>query len=186
MRMERKDVLNSMWERGVQIDVVCGEDEWSGSGVIVGTGEIWTAGHVLDCPVVPELTVTLMKDGSVLPGVTAMVHETLDFGVLVAGVVADPIEMAPMPEAGGVVCILPALPRRVHQCGEVQLTSTREGGDNNLVWNGVVFFGNSGSGIYDLQGRLVGITTQMIPLPSGQVVGARGVSVVENGLHPVN
>lgn len=67
-----------------------------------------------------------------------------------------PIHIGPLPGLGEVVCAATAVPMWTYRCDRVQPPIGNDS-SNSFVFGGMTSFGNSGSGVYDSQGRLVGI-----------------------------
>ena len=72
---------------------------------------------------------------------------TIDRPVVAEAVVGEP------------VCAATATPERGWSCGRVEMIATE--GDDNIVHTARTMKGNSGGGVYDSLGRLVGIVTSM-------------------------
>lgn len=161
--------------RSVAIVAICPDMRSAGgTGVIVRGRRVLTALHVINCG--PDLD----KNGSADPSafVAPMVIMFRDRGghdyvAHMVGLAGDrdiaaleaesDIEDAPPPaelaDAGraGRVCFAPGLPQRGRVCGEISGRYDRA--DLGIYHTGGVTFGNSGSGLYDGRGRLVGIVT---------------------------
>jgi hypothetical protein len=73
----------------------------------------------------------------------------------------------PPPPLGAEVCEAPAKPARKHRCGEVE--PPRGGFESSTM---IVEPGNSGSGVYDAYGHLVGIAVHMTFCGNGQICGS--------------
>lgn len=145
--------------RAVQVISVCGEERHVGSGVVVGPRTVLTAAHVAAC-VKGDITLTTAP-GREYHAAAELVDTQADIARL-ALVGIERFAELPL-EVGRVglaqrVCIAPAEPARVTSCGTVMISP--------YVWrpqstnhNAMTLPGNSGSGVYDGLGRLVGIVT---------------------------
>lgn len=134
-----------------------------GSGAVVGPRQVVTAMHVVGCPNA-SLLVTLV-DGRIVPMRLAQFDFEADVALLVSQdsapfgrarvVVAEP------PDIGGEICAVAAVPHRTRRCGRI--TGREELPPTDLHFSAEVDRGNSGGGIYDGYGRLVGIVTHKTP-----------------------
>jgi hypothetical protein len=129
----------------VAIHTTCLDDRglwaWRGSGVITGkhTVLIFEAELVVDSEYHDIAKLEIVSDeGEELPWFRWPI--------------------GPRPKAGDVVCSESAIPTRARKCGTV--TGLSESPSNrDIQFTNQVEGGNSGSGLYDEQGRLVGIVT---------------------------
>lgn len=151
-----------------------------GSGVAVGPSIILTAAHVVACDGrdVPLVVATLPSGESYFAHVSR-VDADADIARLtvepggppLAGLVANvrPAAIA----RGDEVCAATAAPARVRQCGAI----IDDGVDDGIAFRDTAesVAGNSGSGVYDRGGRLVGIVTHSYKTISGG--GRRCVTV---------
>lgn len=142
-----------------------------GSGVVVGPRKILTAFHVAGC-VEAQVTIKFRNGDERLARVSAVAVEAdvAQLEVLGAGDFKDWSTLGSMmPKEGDMVCLASALPRRGRSCGEVTTTSSDLPG--NLGFMAMARPGNSGSGVYDVDGRLVGITIAMGACEGGHPCG---------------
>lgn len=131
-----------------------------GSGVIVDDRHIITANHVV-CGDGDKYTVHLedtrqydvhvlrrfpKQDIALLETAKSMGFKTLERAE---------------PEIGKEVCVVAGTPQRSRTCGVVLYVSS-EPFSGDIAHGAVVIPGNSGSGTYDLQGRLVGIVVKLV------------------------
>lgn len=136
-------------------------EEWRGSGVIVGEFDILTAAHVTSCPGLVIIDVeTLGHD--VMFALVVWEIEEYDIAKIRTGESLPPARftLAPAPPVDAVVCTESAVPLRSRACGLVHdddSWSRDPGGD--VMHDAITVPGNSGSGAFDSQGRLVGIVT---------------------------
>ncbi len=144
---------------------------YHGSGTIVGAHEVITANHMTSCPTqagdadAPNALMAVSVDGEdrhaatpdvLLPSSdVARLHvdDPLDDGT-------NPVAIGPMPLVGDVVCEAAATPDWTRRCGIVQPTA-KEGRDGDIRVDFKVEHGNSGSGLYDSEGRLVGVVVML-------------------------
>jgi S1-C subfamily serine protease len=126
-----------------------------GSGVVVTDRTIITAQHVVECPTIPQVHVTLTS-GRRLRAYVSREDREHDRAVITIGS-ADRFWHGLAPPTGGVfeyvdhsVCAEVAFPRARRLCG-IATTPSRA--------TFVSRRGNSGSPVYDGAGNLVGITT---------------------------
>jgi hypothetical protein len=95
---------------------------------------------------------------------------TNDLAVLRLSIAQDPwpafgVRFGVAPPLGTTVCAAPSRPVHVHKCGEVY-PYTKPPGD--ISFGIIVEPGNSGSGVYNEDGELVGIVTALRPCANKQ------------------
>lgn len=163
-----------------------GEVAW-GSGVAVTKFEVLTAAHVVDCigPRGPkgepgkslgevDGILGIQPDGIGRPMKVVSVFAGTDVARLRFADDGEFYDIAPARIAGVAVgqrvCIVTAAPNRDRRCGEVE-DVIRKRAAHDIAISTPVEPGNSGAGVYDQQGRLVGIVTQRRALENGQSVG---------------
>ncbi len=154
----------------VQIRTTCLEGQKFGSGVLVDDRYVLTATHVIGCDIIPGLP--LYKDANkVEVYVTGSLFEEADVEVNLIGwdvsrlklksdklaEYVTPVRVGAKPKFGERVCEISAVPRPTYRCGEVQ-----ESPAGRIVLGFSVESGNSGSGIFNSKGELVGIVTNLI------------------------
>ncbi len=178
-KLDGRDV-EQRFEQAVQITANCltssGEATgWYGSGVIVNPTTILTAAHVAT-----EGDVFCVFEAEMQHGKTYAMH----VGVLLPeydlasmhtaeGERFDPtfpIVFGPVPRLGERICAATAFPRRLTRCGDAQTQTDPPG---NLIHTAIVEPGNSGSGVYDDRGRLIGIVTHLWYCSNKQYCGGR-------------
>ena len=134
---------------------------WRGSGVITGRHTILTAAHVADCPSgLYELNIETAS-GVILEALVAVQADEYDIAKIVTEDLLPwfQFEIGPVPQPGDYVCSESANPSRMLRCGFVtNLEPGRKGAD--IKHNLTPVQGNSGGGLFDDQGRLVGIITR--------------------------
>lgn len=141
------------------------EDKATGSGVLVAPRLAVTARHVVPC------------DEAQVAGVDAQVFshdEEADVAVLY---LHEPLNgriptIGPVPSLDERVCIEPSHPERRRSCGWVVGRHSGVLKLDSLVWPG-----NSGSGVWDAQGRLVGIVTTFRVGPNAQITGGSAATL---------
>lgn len=148
-------------ETAVSIFTFCPDEQGWGSGVLLDGRHVLTAAHVVHCGM-PILRVETRA------GDVRMMHPLkVDWENDLALIVIDDDELrfpypvpgaviGPRPPEGEVVCLESGRPDRARQCGEV-LEYGR--GAGNMAHRALTVPGNSGGGVYDESGRLVGIVT---------------------------
>lgn len=168
------------FESTVRITITCATADGQalvgyGSGVIVDDHTVLTAAHVAeDDPGMVCMRMATMVNGKsyiLAPGKIlhdrdlASMHLMLDaFDPTYPAIFAKP------PGYGERVCAMTAFPRFLWRCGDVQ---TGEDAPGDLSHTIVVEPGNSGSGVYDTRGRLVGIITHRWSCFNGQLCGGK-------------
>lgn len=169
----------------VKVLTLCGENISGGSGTILDDGRVLTAYHVVECDDLVTFQIAVIAPDSEEP---RMMHldkaaEGKDVAVLsietgapFAGFVAP--KFGPLPKVGERVCIAHSVPRIGHKCGEVQPYADMDA-PGDLVHTAITDHGNSGSGVYDSVGRLIGVVTHLITCSNGQICGGK-VSTLES------
>lgn len=181
--------LADRYVEAVEISAMCVQDDgngggaivgWGGSGVIVSRTRILTAAHVaathgMFC--VFSATTIDGKERMIQP---AVVLPDFDLASMTILDDEEPFDFSPLaygvkPTLGDTVCAAVAVPWRGHKCGEVQPDSTPPGDIKFFV---VVEPGNSGSGLYNARGELVGIVThRFFCNQSKQTCGGKAASL---------
>lgn len=155
-----------------------------GSGVLVDGTHVLTAYHVVDA-LPPGCHWEITIDGGAvtvrdpLPYLVEVetIWPTRDVARLRI-VKANPIKGVRKPEirssldAGDEACVVSAQPRTFRRCGDVSYYSNGTD-DGDQMTSGIIEPGNSGSGMYDVNGFLIGIATHYIPCINGQICGGR-------------
>lgn len=150
-----------------------------GSGVIVGEYRILTANHVAShCKgklkiILPDATDRVVRVIVTIPGADVAVLESL------SSMRAPSIEYGNT-EARDEVCIVPAQPNRMRTCGTVSGLHYRYS-LTNIYHGAKTYPGNSGAGLYNVQGELVGIVTQNSTL-FDKIIG--GIATSINSIRP--
>lgn len=92
------------------------------------------------------------------------------------------VAYGPAPEFASHICAAPAFPQWLHRCGDVQTYSDPPGDMQNTI---VTEPGNSGSGVYNDDGQLVGIVTHLWTCTGGtQICGGRA-AILEGRLSAI-
>jgi S1-C subfamily serine protease len=159
----------------------------------INAREVLTAAHVVSCNVETEVEDPITKtkkkitvsfgtvdslfgvqpDGISRPLKVQFMSEGTDIARLSFADAGEwygvqPAKIAPV-RIESRVCIVVAAPRRDRRCGEVEDILTTNA--NDVTLSTPVEPGNSGSAVYDRDGRLVGIVTQRRGLKNGQSTG---------------
>lgn len=162
--------------------------DWGGSvgtGVIIDKNHVLTAAHVVRCPIIAEVRVST-QNGHHYHMVVQRSDESADLALLEMSSLdtfahaLPPAVFGPQPAVGDTVCTAVAWPRFEHHCGTI--SSVTDTAKNDTFMLLPVEHGNSGGGVYDMQGRVVGIvTTTILGLVAGQFTS---VSRHLGDLHP--
>jgi len=134
----------------VYVGSVCGTKPLAGSGVALDEHRVLTAAHVVGTCNDPIIVV----DSA--PAVLLALDTEADLAVLRTAkeLAGGPPMIAPPSTGDGRVCIATATPKRDWKCGDME--SVRDG----ILTYGIASLpGNSGAGVYDRWGRLIGIHT---------------------------
>lgn len=166
--------LDAQDRRAVEVGALCADGTGrGGSGVLLTGSTLVTALHVVNCAVVPAgyllapgitspvgIVVTTARGELRLARVTAISVDRdqarLELGEEIPDVVPPRID-AP-PESGD-VCVVSASPSRSRSCGPVHVDPDVRI-DVRVETLARVVHGNSGSGVYDEHGALIGIATR--------------------------
>lgn len=150
----------------------------AGSGVLIGPDRLLTAAHVVACDGTdPMLILVELHGASTMAGV-----EVMSTGADIARLqTIDKLEshavlIGPRPAIGEMVCVAAGAPLgRTRRCGPVERFDADASGD--IVHAVVTEPGNSGAGVYDADGRLVGILSHYRTCVNGQFCGGKATSV---------
>lgn len=149
----------------VTIAVQCPDGTQRGSGTVVSHDRVLTAFHVVVC------------DGGILGPITVSGGDgtwykaDIDVVVLHLDTVRlridgdmtkwmSDVEIGPVPYVGEEVCESTGYPRWTYRCGRVQPQWDGEGWTRQFRFGFMAEHGNSGAGIYDQHGRLIGLVSQ--------------------------
>ena len=174
----------------VRVDVQCvdnafGEpviwrDSSTASGVMISDRRVLTSAHVTTCPTIPIVHVTT-SNGRRLKMVVEKEDLKLDLARLVMASgsrfdynMAPPV-MAMFEYEKGSVCVETAFPRRERKCGRTRTLSRV-----HIVTRP----GNSGSGVYDEHGQIVGLVRGSIRLYDGQQLTRVAMITTRDWLEP--
>lgn len=142
----------------VKVIIDCGSSYWNGSGVIVSDSQALTAAHVVECPehVRPKAVYVDAGDRVWQPARVEVLLPELD----VARVkledptfIPDHLVIGTRPDIGDKVCMANSAPRLGYHCGLIQPGRTK----GMLVWDWMTEHGNSGAGVYNEKGELIGL-----------------------------
>jgi S1-C subfamily serine protease len=145
------------------------------SGVLVSDHQVVTAAHCVD----PDAVIIVERsDGTKAFFELEVLVPQLDLARLetVPGWFGDAptrVALAPPAQLDQRACVAAAYPRRDHKCGDVQFN-----GDEMFYFDAVVEHGNSGSGVYADDGRLLGIVSVLYE------AGDRR-QIIGGGAHPI-
>ncbi len=154
--------VSEEYMRTVRIAVLCPDGSISGgSGVRIGGTVVLTAFHVIDCDGEPATAVVIRTDkGDVYPAEVAAEIRDQDVARLnVTGLPELPQVTIGRPVLGQRACATFALPEVGRRCGEIWPPYAEPPGDMHLDFVGE--HGNSGSAVWDEDGRLIGILVHL-------------------------
>lgn len=168
-------------ESAATVEVVCFDAEagtlmqGGGSGVVTSKHTILTARHVAsleDALAGCVFTVTV-AGGKAVFAVPNREWKERDVSELVTvdELPYHPVTLGPVPSPGETACVVTAIPGARRKCGDVAYYRSEPPGDVNIEV--VIEPGNSGSGVYDKRGRLVGIVTHLRSCRNGQWCGGK-------------
>jgi len=145
------------------LDVEEGVQMWRGSGVITDNHTILTADHVADCPSGVSEMIAQTVNGEIYVVTVSKQLPKYDLAQLTSEEALPWFQFAigPRPEVGDLVCSESGIPLRARKCEYV--TAVRgDPSDKDISYKAFVVQGNSGSGLFDSQGRLIGIITRCL------------------------
>lgn len=156
----------------IELDVVCMERDGTakysqrGSGVIIDRHHILTARHVVQCDKTTPVIVVDAGDQFLKLAQSGVELPESDVALLyvASGLptqLSTTVEIGPKPHIGDEVCEAAAVPSWTYRCGIVQPEAFNAPADSDIRIDFKVEHGNSGAGLYDKQGRLVGIVTAL-------------------------
>jgi S1-C subfamily serine protease len=130
-----------------------------GSGVITGKHTILTANHVVECSGMSAIFVETLG-GALFEMQVVVQMDEYDLAKLVSEETLpwQVLRIGPQPQPGDVVCHESAIPTRARKCGTVRHVS-EEPSNRDIRHTAQSESGNSGSGMFDSRGRLIGIVT---------------------------
>lgn len=135
-----------------------------GTGVIVDRRHIITAHHVVGCEL--GAYVAVMADGRAVPLVVDKSDTSADLSRLMVADgatfdVKDDVEVGRRPALNDSVCANSVIPERKNNCGKV--ISTYPWSRVGITYNAPTVGGNSGSPVYNSEGKLIGIVVARYP-----------------------
>lgn len=145
-----------------------------GSGVLVSEDRVLTANHVAQCDMIPgfglyadptHLEVFLSDDARSSATVELTIPGADVARLKLAKAIPEyfsGVEIGAPPVVGDRICEVSAVPRILYRCGEAQQAAS-----GRIAFGFMTEFGNSGSGVYNTKGQLVGIVTNLIRCQQG-------------------
>jgi S1-C subfamily serine protease len=178
----------SRYVEAVEIEAMCIQGTttegalvgWHGSGVIVSSTRVLTANHVVATRGMMCVFQVTSYDGAERLAMPAVVLPDFDLASLKLienekPFVPSPVGYGRVPDVGDTVCAATGNPWRGHKCAEVQPHGNLPGDIQMLI---IVEPGNSGSGLYNTDGELVGIVTHRFSCgQSNQTCGGKAASL---------
>jgi len=172
----------------VAIDAICMKMDgdtvelsmFTASGVLLSSNEVLTAAHVTVTPPGADCIWNAKAiQGQAIMIVPSHVDADRDIAIMMPvtghfdGV--QPVTLGAKPELGDTICEVAGSPYHVRRCGEVQMATAgnHEAIDSTMI----VEPGNSGSGVYNERGELVGVISQMWHCGNGQICGSNTASI---------
>lgn len=160
---------------------------WNGSGVIVSKDRLLTAGHIAETEgMICAFTAEDIKGQTFLIRPIAVLSSN-DIDLASMGLIsyteefnAERTRFGSVPLLGDKVCVATAYPRREYKCGDVMMPKADPPGDIRIDL--VVEPGNSGSGLYNANGELVGIMVHTYPNRGNKQYISGGASSLEGHL----
>ena len=156
-----------------------------GTGILVAPDRVLTATHVVKCEIVPgmplymdptnikvSITKTQTLDAKIEVEVSGFDVSRLKLKDKSFAPYFSEVSVGPKPDIGERVCQVSAVPRSTYRCGEVQFSAV-----DRILFGHPVESGNSGSGVFDSKGRLVGIVTNLIRCQDGVICSGYGTSL---------
>ncbi len=176
--------VTAQYNAAVAIRVTCPDGIHGGTGVLVSENQLLTADHVVRCQVVEGFPIFMPPtkievdpgDGNRLEAFIEISYYLDDIARL--RLVGDaslakyftPIHVGEMPGLGTRVCESSMIPRPTYRCGTVQIPT-----DEHIKFEMRTEHGNSGSGLYDSSGRLVGIVVRLWLCEAGEMCGGYAI-----------
>lgn len=180
------EIGDTMRSPAIQVDeaatlsVLCADGlSFAGSAVVLGPDRLLTAAHVVACEGHGGAPLLVLVDIGAT-STTAIVELTSSGSDLARLVTADRMEyhallIGPRPEVGDLLCVAAGAPAgRTRRCGPVEGFEPEPG---DIVHAVVTEPGNSGAGVYDARGRLVGILSHYRMCVNGQLCGGKATSL---------
>lgn len=183
---------NDQYDRVVEIRVSCLQDDgqlvgWYGSGAIVDATHVLTAGHVAEHDANAQCAFTVEDSRGkthLMRPVKVLDSEHVDLARMelispAARFTVSPAHYGPRPKMGDYVCTVTGHPRLERKCGRVMKYKELPG---DMRVDFVVEPGNSGSGLYDARGDLVGIVVHLYACSNGQYCSGAATSLEGKGI----
>lgn len=139
----------------ITVDVECPSGTLlRGSGVAEGPRLVLTAAHVVPCGRAASVVLTL-ADGRKVPAYVSVTLDREDLAILLPTTDVADVRLRLAPARPGPACFAAAAPARGVHCGRIE----RVYRDGVIVHTATTRRGNSGAGLFDATGALVGIVT---------------------------
>ncbi len=136
-----------------------------GSGVVIATGSVITVAHVVECDGVALIHV-VTASGTKYPATVLVIDKSRDYARLrVPGLHAVSSAVFAKASVGDDVCTFTAWPYVGKSCGKITKIEWQrvENGIVDLWSTARTVPGNSGSGMYNARGELVGLASNKLP-----------------------
>ena len=173
-------------ETAVAVSVICADASiYIGSGVALPDSRVLTAAHVVNACGSRGMIAILATQGetsllvqveAIAPRADVVRLEPTELGG--PDLRGPPVELGPLPNPGEPVCVAAANPYVARRCGYVEYRADEPHGIRHSV---IVEPGNSGAGLYDCDGRLVGIVTKLYTCGNGQICGGMATPLSTRG-----
>lgn len=172
------------YEASVEITATCIKPDmsmviWYGTGVAIDSDHVITAGHVAnDLGMMCSFQVETWRGETRFMFVkhldTANDLALLELSLGEKPLVDEHVRFGVKPRIGDIVCAATSHPMHMRKCGEVQPYSDTPG---DIHFGVVVEPGNSGSGLYNEDGELVGIVVMLRSGTNGQWISGLATSL---------
>lgn len=163
----------------VGISVICPIElsASAGSGVFIDGETVLTAYHVVDCR---DAIVTVTRGGKSIPARISKVDPAGDVAALTLVVGIEGIDrpvIGKRPDIDHKVCLQPRVPTNVRSCGWVAEHYEKQIAGDVRMNTTFTWYGNSGSGVWNEHGALIGIVIYLAAGQNGQIIGGRFTSL---------
>lgn len=159
-------LTGQQYDLTVALEAVCTGRDWIetgklASGVLVDGRHALTAAHILACPFPPVIRMTMANGKSYRMAIewespakdlARLVIASADVLPIVPPIVGEPV-------VNDTICVAVAMPSRQLNCGVIEAVGDSTKGD--IRSSALAERGNSGAGMYNARGELVGISSSM-------------------------